>query len=523
MRLRVEPDSAPLRGDTPALSNRNNSGTTDAANERRGRKRNYSASFTFERDRKRNQRRFEIFGRGKGSVEMLAILNFVQNLVGKRSLLVMVVIAVVSGIAIELSGAARGVLDTYNQKQIADQAAAMQLALQQEKTALAIKAAEDAKRAAFDAKTAEAIARESALRQEAERREKQALADKADADRRTAEAVARESALRQEAERREKEGLAQTATAAGNNADRLKAAEAQKLEAEAAYQTWLTEAITGRRVAPKDDDAAAHKNGEFLVYEGLSFSLGRRSAERAANDNACRQSCLNQTNFTCVGGTFFRESGSCSLYVKMNVQSVVRDADAVGFVRTNTEVIEVVGAVVQPKAGVAPARARNASAASDNPGARMYEQNLCAADRLMGHTSITDGVGCHEKPDAPQPAPPRPIAAAPPPATMQSAKTPPAIACNKAFYSVEFVICSNQQLLETEARLEDANNAARARAVNGTTGQHAWWTESFGQSCGLPAKGRPSPAKIRASQSCVADAMNQRISALQAVAQRQAE
>ena len=191
----------------------------------------------------------------------------------------MVVIAVVSGIAIELSGAARGVLDTYNQKQIADQAAAMQLALQQEKTALAIKAAEDAKRAAFDAKTAEAIARESALRQEAERREKQALADKADADRRTAEAVAQESALRQEAERREKEGLAQTATAAGNNADRLKAAEAQKLEAEAAYQTWLTEAITGRRVGTKDDAQPRTKTANFLFMKGYPS----RSVARARN------------------------------------------------------------------------------------------------------------------------------------------------------------------------------------------------------------------------------------------------
>jgi chemotaxis protein histidine kinase CheA len=461
-------------------------------------------------------------GGDKECVEMLALLTFLQNLVGRRTLLVMVVLAAVSIIGIEFTNVARNFYETSNQKQIAEQAAAMQLALQQEKTALAIKAAEDAKRAAFDAKTAEAIARESALRQEAERREKQALADKADADRRTAEAVARESALRQEAERREKEGLAQTATAAGNNADRLKAAEAQKLEAEAAYQTWLTEAITGRRVATKDDDAAAHKNGEFLVYEGLSFTLGRHSAERAANDRECRQSCLNKTNFTCVGGTFFRESQSCTLYEKMNVQSVVRDPDAVGFVRTNTEVIEVVGAVVQPKRGVAPARAQNASAASDTVGRRMYERNLCAADRLMGHTSITDGVGCHEKPDAPQPAPPRPIAAAPSPAAMQSARMPPAFHCSNAFFGVEFVICSSPQLVEAEARLEDAARAARGNDVK--TDQRAWYTKIFVQSCGLTAKGRPSPDKIRASQNCVAEAISQRIHALETVtAQRQAE
>ena len=105
-----------------------------------------------------------------------------------------------------------------------------------------------------------------------------------------------------------------------------------------------------------------------------------------------------------------------------------------------------------------------------------------------------------------------------PPATAQSARTPPQFDCSKAALGVEYVICSSPQLMEAEARLEDANNAARA--VRGTTGQHAWWTETFGQSCGLPAKGKPSPAKISASQNCVANAMNQRISALQAIAQK---
>ena len=142
---------------------------------------------------------------------MLALLQFLQNLIGKRSFKVMAVITVVSIAAVELTGVFRNYLDTYNQKQIADQAAAMQLALQQEKTALAIKAAEDAKRAAADAQNAQAIARESTLRQEAERREKQALADKADADRRNAEAIARESTARQEAERREKQAIADNA------------------------------------------------------------------------------------------------------------------------------------------------------------------------------------------------------------------------------------------------------------------------------------------------------------------------
>jgi hypothetical protein len=71
--------------------------------------------------------------------------------------------------------------------------------------------------------------------------------------------------------------------------------------------------------------------------------------------------------------------------------------------------------------------------------------------------------------------------------------------------------------MEAEARLEDANRAARA--ARGKTDQRAWYTNIFGQSCGLPDKGRPSPAVIRASRDCVAQAISQRISALQIAAQ----
>lgn len=457
----------------------------------------------------------------------------------------MVVLAAVSIIVLEFTNVARNFYETSNQKQIADQSPAMQLALQQEKTALAIKAAEDAKRAAFDAQNAEAIARESTLRQEAERREKQALADKAGAERRTAEAVAREATLRQEAERREKQALAdnapqqqkglaekaegegESAKAIAHYAEEKARADALLAKAKAAEEVVMARAYTGNphfgEEAQSGQDAASHKEGEFLVYQGVSFSLGRRSAERAANDNACRQSCLNKTNFTCVGGTFFRKSGSCSLYEKMNVQSVARDPDAVGFVRTNTEVIEVVGAVVQPKAGVAPASAHNASSASGDVGGRLFNQNWAAANRLAGGTGdpAHDGIFAKAEPQAAAP-PPAPAAAQP--ATMQSARTPPAFDCRNATLGVDHVICSSPQLVEAEARLEDAYRAARAvRGDDMKTEQRAW-AKTYGPSCGLPAKGRPSPALISASQNCVAQAIRQRIHDLETVtAQRQAE
>ena len=276
------------------------------------------------------------------------------------------------------------------------------------------------------------LSRVNHVRQEAERREKQALADKAGAERRTAEAVAREATLRQEAERREKQaladnapqqqkGLAEKAEGEGEStkaiahyAEEKARADALLAKAKAAEEVVMARAYTGNphfgEEAQSGQDAASHKEGEFLVYQGVSFSLGRRSAERAANDNACRQSCLNKTNFTCVGGTFFRKSGSCSLYEKMNVQSVARDPDAVGFVRTNTEVIEVVGAVVQPKAGVAPASAHNASSASGDVGGRLFNQNWAAANRLAGGTGdpAHDGIFAKAEPQAaaPRPLPP---------------------------------------------------------------------------------------------------------------------
>jgi hypothetical protein len=80
--------------------------------------------------------------------------------------------------------------------------------------------------------TLQAIARESALRQEAERREKQALAEKTAADQRTAEAIANESRLRQDAERREKQALAELATIKAQNAPQRERGEAEKLDGE---------------------------------------------------------------------------------------------------------------------------------------------------------------------------------------------------------------------------------------------------------------------------------------------------
>jgi hypothetical protein len=130
-------------------------------------------------------------------------------------------------------------------------------------------------------------------------------------------------------------------------------------------------------------------------------------------------------------------------------------------------------------------------------------------------------VGCpaqylRQKPNSPAPQETR-VAdkndALPPPPSP-----PSSFDCSKAFLSVDYVICSSPQLMAAEARLEDAYRAARAaRGDDVKTAQRAW-VKSYGPSCGLPAKGQPSPTEIRASRDCVTKAISERTSALQAAA-----
>ena len=119
---------------------------------------------------------------------------------------------------------------------------------------------------------------------------------------------------------------------------------------------------------------------------------------------------------------------------------------------------------------------------------------------------------------APAPAPP-PAPAAVPQATAQGMRTPTAFDCSKATLGVDYVICANPQLLDLEARLEDAYRAAHAVGGDNVKMTQRAWAKSYGPGCGLPAKGQPSSAEIRSSRDCVARAMNQRIGALQAAAQ----
>jgi len=81
----------------------------------------------------------------------------------------------------------------------------------------------------------------------------------------------------------------------------------------------------------------------------------------------------------------------------------------------------------------------------------------------------------------------------------------------------DYVICASPQLLDAEARLEEAYSAARAGA-NGdrVKSEQLDWMKRFGPDCGLPLRGRPSDDKITSAARCIGDAMETRIKELQA-------
>lgn len=80
----------------------------------------------------------------------------------------------------------------------------------------------------------------------------------------------------------------------------------------------------------------------------------------------------------------------------------------------------------------------------------------------------------------------------------------------------DWVICASPQLLDAEARLEDAYRAARAGANGDRVKTEQFdWIKRYGVDCGLPFRGQPSSDLIDSAASCVGDAMERRIRELQ--------
>jgi hypothetical protein len=193
---------------------------------------------------------------------------------------VLTVIMMVLGIYVEIVTAWRGTSEGITLQAVARESAKRQEAERREKQALAEKTA-------ADQRTAEAIANESRLRQDAERREKQALADKAAADERTAEAIANESKKRQEAERREKEALAEIAAIKAQNEAQRSRGEAEKLDGEgkvsqaAARYAEMQKAADAAKAQAEADLTRAKAVQAAVIARAFDPSFGTGTAAAA--------------------------------------------------------------------------------------------------------------------------------------------------------------------------------------------------------------------------------------------------
>ncbi len=284
---------------------------------------------------------------------MLALLNYIQSLLGKRNLIAFLVLATLCAIALELTGVARNAFETFIQKQAATFA-------EQKAKGEADVATATAREKEAQAQLAAEVAANAKFRQLAEAQLAGAGAREKEFQAQLAAEVAANAKFRQLAEAqlaqasaREKEAMAITAAAIASNSPERQRAEARKAIADAdlAAAKAVQEAVIAKAFNPNfrtSQEAAAAPEGSGKRTQPVSPADGVRAAFEA------KIRALNQL----AGGT------------------------------DN------------------PASAQNASAASDNVGRRMYEVNVCAADRLMGHKSIFDGLlGCKEKPAEQQPAP----------------------------------------------------------------------------------------------------------------------
>jgi uncharacterized protein YecT (DUF1311 family) len=113
-----------------------------------------------------------------------------------------------------------------------------------------------------------------------------------------------------------------------------------------------------------------------------------------------------------------------------------------------------------------------------------------------------------------QTAPP----ANPPAQASQSYRMPTSFDCSRASMGADFVICTSDELLDAEARLEDAYTDARARLGNRVRNQEIVWMTRYGPECGLPLRGRPTPQQSTEwAKKCLLDAMTARISELRSM------
>ena len=95
-------------------------------------------------------------------------------------------------------------------------------------------------------------------------------------------------------------------------------------------------------------------------------------------------------------------------------------------------------------------------------------------------------------------------------------RTPRNFDCvNGKHMGADWVICASPELLDMEARLEDAYSAARASRGDLIRHEQFEWIKQHATDCGLPYRGQPSPELIVGARDCIMANMKQRLAELE--------
>ena len=95
--------------------------------------------------------------------------------------------------------------------------------------------------------------------------------------------------------------------------------------------------------------------------------------------------------------------------------------------------------------------------------------------------------------------------------TPTDLRKPIALKCSDITIGSYYVICSSPQLMDAQARLEDAYYDASSTRGDVVEKEQLQWAKTFTLNCGLPLIGQPSPALIISATPCVRDALEARI------------
>lgn len=161
-------------------------------------------------------------------------------------------------------------------------------------------------------------------------------------------------------------------------------------------------------------------------------------------------------------------------------------------------------------------------AASDRAGTAILYGGSSVIKAICEGNQIAKELGCPEQyiqqaTQAPEDQAPAPQGQQTQPvsATTGQLRTPASFNCANALLGSDFVICASPELLDAEARLEDAYKAAHASGGDNVRSEQYAWIRRYGPDCGLPLRGRPETSLIASARQCVFDAITKRIAELQ--------